>query len=175
MKSSIKKSPLLDLIPKDELRLKLSYGHSELEGDFLGFDNVYLPIAELVPKDFVIVDLGCYQAAQCYAFAEHEKYVGVDYYDLFTSSKYVPPLRFCAPNACHYVMSIEDFMSDKKQHFDPDKSYWIMSYVPAFADNPGWLLDQVKHGCFVYCKTIRTKGIFAEEIKAKIESYPLSQ
>lgn len=169
----IEKCKLWDMIPEEELKLKLSYGMSELEFDFLGFEHVYLPIAEMVPKNFTIVDLGCYQAAQAYAFENHARYFGVDYYDRLISRSFIPPLRFLPNNASHYVMSIEEFMEKYLNTFDLDETYFIMSYVSESHDKSDWLLSQVKHGTFAYCDTIKTQGIFAEEIKRKIESDPI--
>lgn len=162
------------MIPEEELKLKLNYGMSELEYDFLGFEHVYLPIAEMVPKGFTIVDLGCYQAAQSYAFKNHARYFGVGHYDRLVSHDFIPPLRFLPENAIHYVMSAEEFMEKYLDTFDLDETYFVMSYVPEFHDKADWLLSQVKHGTFVYCDNVKTQGIFAEEIKQKIESYPRS-
>ena len=64
-------SKLLDLIPPEELKLKLSYGSTELDPTFLCFEHVYLPVSKMIPEHFTIVDLGCFQAAQAYLFRNH--------------------------------------------------------------------------------------------------------
>lgn len=163
-------SKLLDLIPLEELKLKLDYGSAELDPTFLCFEHVYLPVSKMIPEHFTIVDLGCYQAAQAYLFRNHERYIGVDYYDkTYRGDGYIPPLRFLPKNAIQYVMSIDDFfdsgMADK---LDLDKTYFIMSYVPSFHDKPYWLRDKTKNYLWVYCNNVHAEGIFAEEIEGAV-------
>ena len=123
---------LRSLIPDDEYHLKMSYGCSELSGDFLGFVDAYAVIADLLPKHMTIVDLGCYQAAQCYFFKDFESYIGVDCYDqYYKPSEYTPPLRFATDNTVHYVMTIQEWMNRYTWTYGYDAdTYFIMSAVP---------------------------------------------
>lgn len=127
---------LLELIPQDELSLKLSYGCSELEPDSLCFYENYIPIRELVPKNFTIVDCGCYQGAQCYYFKDHKAYYGIDNFDSRgnASIRYIPPLRFYADNTVHWVDRIQNFLGTYKPnlYLPPDETYFICSAVPDF-------------------------------------------
>lgn len=163
-------SKLLDLIPPEELKLKLDYGSTELDPTFLCFEHVYLPVSKMVPKHFTIVDLGCYQAAQAYLFQNHERYIGVDRYDkTYRGDGYIPPLRFMPENAFQYVMSIEDFFDrGTADELDLDKTYFVMSYVPPFHDKPYWLRDKTKNYLWVYCDNVHAEGIFAEEIEEAV-------
>lgn len=164
-------SKLLDLIPPEELKLKLDYGSTELGPTFLCFEHVYLPVSKMVPEHFAIVDLGCYQAAQAYLFRNHERYIGVDYYDkVYSGHGYIPPLRFLPKNAIQYVMSIEDFFdSGKVDKLDLDKTYFIMSHVPSFHDKPYWLRGKAKNFLWVYCNNVHAEGIFVEEIEEAVK------
>lgn len=155
---------LARMIPPEELNLKLRYGHSELELDFLCFDENYTPVAKYTPKDYIIVDLGCYQAAQCYYFKDFCKYIGVDSYDFISKPGYRPPLRFYTENTHHIMCTIERYLDAELHKFDLNKTYFIMSAVPRIEHD---LLDD--HGISNYfwsypgCDAV-AKGIYAEEI-----------
>ena len=64
-------SELRTLIPASEFNEVMSQDRCELEYDFLGFLNVYKPLSELIPKNHIVIDFGCYLAAQSYLFSEH--------------------------------------------------------------------------------------------------------
>lgn len=117
---------LKSLIPKDELREILSQYYCELEPDFLGFVNIYDPLSRLIPKGCIVIDFGCYLAAQSYFFTEHERYVGVD--DVVNLKRFKPP------NAIHYETSIQDFISNEVPKlfakYTNEKFFAICSYVP---------------------------------------------
>lgn len=115
------------LIPNQEYRDILSQDMCELTFDFLGFVDVYKSLSELIPKDRIVIDFGCYLAAQSYFFSEHERYIGVDF---------VGMRRFSPANSTHYVTSIQDFIANEvpklfKEH-DELKYCAICSYVPDF-------------------------------------------
>lgn len=161
---------LIRLIPKEELHSKISCLYSELEGDFLCFDYVYKPIAEILPKEYTVIDLGCYQAAQCYFFRDFRNYIGVDIYDIYSCPSYRPPSRFYTDNTEHYVLSIEEWFDEAyRKYADMDKLYFIMSYVPQYNDNPEYLCNMVENCTFVYCNNIVTKGIYEKEIYKAIK------
>lgn len=166
---------LVDLIPKEELEQKLSYGDSELEPDFLCFENNYEPVARIVPKEFTIVDMGCYQAAQCYLFAKHKLYVGVDCYEKCLSERYAPPMRFQAENTVHIVSTINFFISRFLRMFDLSKTYFIASAVPDFTETETLLY--VTKNCLVSYpgKQPKTKGVYAKEIEEAVKNYKWRQ
>lgn len=166
---SLKTCKLWDLIPQEELDIKLKYGMSELDPEFLCFEHVYFPVSQLVPKDFTIVDLGCNQAAQCYFFKDHKEYIGVDRYDKIYDHKYIPPLRFMTANTTHYVMNLEEYLDYYSRDLNPDKTYYIMSYVPSHSDDPKWLSNKVKNYLWVYCSERYAQGIAADEIVKAID------
>lgn len=120
-------SELRTLIPATEFNEVMSQDRCELEYDFLGFLNVYKPLSELIPKNHIVIDFGCYLAAQSYLFSEHQQYIGVDVVDM---------QRFCPPNAVHYISSIQDFIKNEFQNLSvghKNMDYCaICSYVPDF-------------------------------------------
>lgn len=118
-----KYDPLWDLIPGAERKRILSQDDCELEFDFLGFTEVYISLSKIIPLHFTVIDFGCYLAAQCYCFAEHKKYIGVDV---------VTMERFSLENTTHYTMSIQRFIDEHKGDYPIDTTFAICSYVPDF-------------------------------------------
>lgn len=115
------------LIPEDEYRKVVSQTYCEYDDDFLGFVQVYRPLAELIPKDYCIIDFGCYLAAQSYFFKDHKEYIGVDR-TVFSLQRFAPQ------NASHFYMSIQEFIRDILPKLPHDiKQYCaICSFVPDF-------------------------------------------
>lgn len=165
---------LAKLIPADKLRKKLSSSWCcELDPTFLSFEDVYFTIAEHVPKDYTILDLGCYMAAQSYIFRDHARYIGVDCFDdpdsWIGDGKYVIPERFETENSAHYRMTIQNFLKDDLPKLDLDKTYVICSYVPAFqATEAAFRL--CPNICIKYCEEVQTKGINVKIIKEALLS-----
>ena len=96
---------LRNLIPKEELYSKLSQEGCELEEDFLGFLNTYEAVSRFVPTKMVIVDFGCYMAAQAYFFKNHAAYIGVDYFERGKLSRLK---RFETSNSIMLIQSIQE-------------------------------------------------------------------
>ena len=99
----------------------------ELGRDFLGFVDIYGSLCDLIPENMVVIDFGCYLAAQSYFFTKHKKYIGVDV---------VRMKRFTPFNAEHYVMPIQDFIKNEAQRlcdtYGKENIFAICSYVPDF-------------------------------------------
>lgn len=106
---------------------------------FIGFLSVYDAVRQFVPKSRVIVDLGCYYAAQAWLFDEYEKYVGVDVLGVSGS-------RFEPPNAEHYEMSIQKFIEEHGDEYAG--AFAICSYVPD--DEAMRLVRETFNDCLVY-------------------------
>ena len=60
------KSSLLDLLPKNQVDIILNQDYCELDYTFLGFTDIYKHLSLIIPKHFVIIDFGCYLAAQSF-------------------------------------------------------------------------------------------------------------
>lgn len=159
------------MIPKEEIKEKLSFGYSELDREFMGFERNYIPIADSIPHDWTIVDLGCYQAAQCYLFEDHKAYIGVDIYDSIVMGGFVPPLRFRTANSRHYFMTIQQFAAHELSSFDVGKTYFIASAVPDF-EATRMIYNIVRHCCVVYPgKEPMVKGYGASMITHLFKNY----
>ncbi len=52
----------------------------EIEPVFMGFVTQYYHLSQMIPKDYIILDMGCYASAQGYFFQDYRKYIGIDTY-----------------------------------------------------------------------------------------------
>lgn len=102
---------------------------ANLNPSFLGFINIYKSLSELIPQNKIVIDFGCYLAAQSYLFAGHRQYIGVDV---------VKMRRFSPPNSIHYTMSIKQYIENEVPQLfsahDPLTYCAICSYVPDFRE-----------------------------------------
>lgn len=118
---------LRSLIPDDEYHEVMSQDMCELDSEFLGFVDVYKNLSRIIPKGSIVIDFGCYLAAQSYFFARHKMYIGVDVESM---------RRFTPPNSVHYTMSIQNFIQIEVpklfEEYDELKLCAICSYVPDF-------------------------------------------
>ena len=147
---------LKKLIPLDDYKRVMNSPFNELEPDFLCFANIYGILKDIIPKDKIILDLGCCAGLQGYFFTEHKGYIGVDLVPY--ESKYPQPehdrlwylknyeplpeyyqtqnyfqLRANCPNSKYITSSIEDFinnLTEEEKEWYNTNCYVIMSYVP---------------------------------------------
>ena len=128
--ASIKSDPAMC----NQLERLMSEDMCDIDGEFLGFVNIYKHLADIIPKDRVIYDMGCAYAPQSYFFKNHRKYIGVDLWE---------GTRFSTNNTEHFVMSIKDFIDS---HKIDDRHFAICSYVPPWgADNEKLVRDNFEH------------------------------
>ena len=164
-----------ELIPRNEYYRVMRSGDTDLSRDFMCFEENYIPLVPFIPNDWVVVDLGCYQAAQAYFFTEKGGYVGVDIYDGVRKRGYKPPLRFKPQNAVHVTETIQQFVREHLCYFDLDKTYFIMSGVKDF-DATREAFAKVKHAYRAYPGTEpAAKGINSKEILEAVRKYKLQQ
>lgn len=120
--------PAFHLLPKDQLDRVFNQEMCDIDGTFLGFTDVYLALAQIIPTHWTVIDLGCAYAPQAFIFKDHKAYVGVDASD---------GERFSAPNTTHYQMTIAEFIEQHIGSLNLDQTFAICSYVPPWyrADN----------------------------------------
>lgn len=128
MQAQIKPCELYTLIPKekiDQIFLKSETASSELDYEFLGFEEVYKAATLFVPKNRVIIDFGCGYAFQSWYFRDYRKYIGVD-------SNITENDILRTDNAEFYFMSIQEFTKNEfhKTGYSFDEVFAICSYVP---------------------------------------------
>ena len=147
---------LRELIPDTEYKRILSSPYCELDSDYLGFTEVYGNLAEIIPQDKIILDLGCYSGLQGYFFKDHKGYIGIDecpmesrypvpehpykWYILmeepipeyFSYNNLFIPRADC-PNSTYEVSRIQDYikgLSEGKLKWINENCFVIMSFVP---------------------------------------------
>lgn len=115
---------LFRVIPPEEInRVFSGTAAAELDYTFLAFEEVYKSVLSFVPKDKIIVDLGCAYAPQAFYFKDYFAYIGIDIQ--------IPEPHFETPNMKLFQLSIQDFCSMVAQaNWDLDNYFAICSYVP---------------------------------------------
>ncbi len=113
--------PAWHMMPEDQADRVFGQKMCDISPEFLGFTNIYIALAGIIPRHWTIVDLGCAYAPQAMIFRDHKAYHGVDASECE---------RFCAPNTTHYKMTIADFIEAHGAAFDADRTFAICSYVP---------------------------------------------
>lgn len=119
----MKYDELMSIIPKEQLDAVFAYEKCDIDAEFLGFTKVYKQLSSIIPKHFIVIDLGCAYASQCYYFTKHRQYIGVEI---------EPCVQFHTENTKHYHMSIQKFIGDElpKMNLNLEKVFAICSYVP---------------------------------------------
>ena len=132
-------------LPKndDSIRTIFQCPYNELEGDFLCFEDVYGELSRIIPKDKVILDLGCYVGLQGFFFKEHKGYIGIDMTPDKDNGDIYMPRAITVPNSTFIVSKIEDYLDNLNQAellWHQNNCFAIMSYVP----NQNGIWDRVK-------------------------------
>jgi hypothetical protein len=134
--------PIWELMPSDQAERVFAQDMCDIDPSFLGFTNVYLALASLIPLHWTVVDLGCAYAPQAIIFAKHKRYVGVDMGE---------GARFSAANTAHYQMSIGQFLDEHLGDFDQNETFAICSYVPEwYLESPRELVQSAFKNVFTY-------------------------
>lgn len=124
---SMETCELFRLIPKEKLQYLFQHSDAgaDLDCSFLGFEDIYLDVLRAVPKDKVIIDLGCAYATQSWFFREHVKYIGVDFCMNEDSVIHTE-------NSAFYFTSIQQFISEMLPalKLDLNDVFAVCSYVP---------------------------------------------
>lgn len=119
---------LFHLIPREKLDYLFTHSDragAEMDPTFLGFEDVYRYASLNIPKDKIILDLGCAYATQSYYFTDFEKYIGVDIEGNENSVIHTD-------NSAFYFTSIQDFIENIYPTLNIEKQdvYAICSAVP---------------------------------------------
>lgn len=95
--------------------------YCELDDEFLGFLDVYYAASLLTRPNTIVLDFGCYLAAQSVLFEHCRTYVGVDTTDLE---------RFATTNTQHATATIQDFIHANPGLHGRTDVLAVCSYVP---------------------------------------------
>lgn len=129
---------LMNNLTKKEKEQMFSYKYCEYEYHFLGFLENYADLKDLIPKNFTIIDVGCYLAIQSEYFKEHNKYIGIqpgfvwDGCDISNHFHGTSNSIFIEDTAKGFVENFDRY--SKLYNLDKDKIFVICSAVPAFSE-----------------------------------------
>ena len=130
---------LIKKLTKSEIDKIFSYEYCEYEYHFLGFLENYYDLKDLIPKDFTVVDVGCYLAIQSEYFKDHKRYIGIEpdvapFSDANINEHFHKNENsvFIRDTAKGFVTNFSDYA--KKYDLDKDKMFIICSAVPAFEE-----------------------------------------
>ena len=101
--------------------------------------STYRRLAELIPTDWTVYDLGCAYAFQSLYFEDHRAYVGVDVLTPVAN-------RLVLPNSRHYHGSIKDFLKTERIG---RCAFGICNWVPPWSGGSGELVRQAFGNLFV--------------------------
>lgn len=106
----------------------------------LGSMEIYARLAQIIPCDRIIFDIGCAYAFQAYYFRKHKAYIGVD-----CLAKHN---RLKTRNSHHFDQTCGEFLQGKTF---PQKSFAICAYVPPwYGENAADLVKQAFNDVFVF-------------------------
>lgn len=119
---------ILASIGKEEAKRLFAYDECEVERDYLGFLENYKDLSEILPKDFTVIDIGCYMAFQADYYKNFKHYIGVE--------PWVPlEFRLRQPNAEYYKQTAQQFIAETLPKLigaglDLNKTFAVCSAVP---------------------------------------------
>lgn len=104
------------------------YEMCELDYDFVGFLHSYKDLADKLPKDFTIIDIGANQAVQSEYFKDFDRYIAVEPF----TPEHAMAMQF---NMDAYTMTGQEFIRDvlpklQEAGLDLNKTFCVSSYVP---------------------------------------------
>ena len=128
---------LLKHIPREQIISVFKSPFCELDEFHLWSTIQYKEILDIVPKDKVIIDLWCWEAAQSFYFKDYKKYIWVDvmpmsYDDSIKRNYRMWSDRFYTPNTTHYVCTAKEFMDIEfdKLNINKEDCFVFMILVP---------------------------------------------
>ena len=119
---------LYEIIPKDKIKHIFDTSETALAAcgfTFLGFEEIYKAVTLFVPKDKIIVDLGCSYAFQAWYFRDYKRYIGVD-------CGIRDGVVLETDNSDFYFTTIQDFIKNILPNlgYELEEIFAICSYVP---------------------------------------------
>lgn len=129
---------LLSHIPCEQIIRVFKSPFCELNESYLWSTAQYKEILDIVPKDKIIIDLWCWEAAQSFYFRDYKRYIWVDVVPMSynDSIKRNDPLwmwfdRFYTPNTTHYVCTAKEFIDTEfnKLNINKEDCFIIMCLV----------------------------------------------
>ena len=137
------------LIPDDEFeRVMNTDAWAEISCDNLVCDaEAYYMLYRKIPKDYVVIDIGCAYNAQSFLFQEHKKYIGVN---PESHNKDYTFGHFQAKGTEYYGITGQEFMEKILPTLDVnlEKTFAICTYVPD--DQCQEMVRETFKNCYVF-------------------------
>ena len=144
---------LMASIGKEKLEKVFAYPCLEIDEGFIAFIETYKKVSDTLPKNFSVIDVGCYLGVQGDYFKDFDSYIGVEPECISKLTKYVGVSDIGEPlfeteevkisdyfleqdNASFYAVTGQEFISDilpklyEEKVLDPEKTFCICSAVP---------------------------------------------
>ena len=108
---------------------------AEINREYLGNILTYEALAQIIPKEWTVVDFGCSYNPQSFLFQKHLRHIAVDYdHDYNEPGKdddMWKAFRFHAPGTEFVATDIEGFIEDHLSSLDLKTTFAICSWVPS--------------------------------------------
>ena len=144
---------LIASVGKEKLEKVFAYPFLEIDEGFIAFIETYKKVSDTLPKNFSVIDIGCYLGVQGDYFKDFDSYIGVEPECISKLTKYVGVNDKGEPlfeteevkisdyfleqdNAFFYAVTGQEFISDilpklyEEKVLDPEKTFCICSAVP---------------------------------------------
>jgi hypothetical protein len=141
---------------------------AEIDREYLGNILTYESLAQIIPKEWTVIDFGCSYNAQSFLFQEHLRHIAVDYGE----EDYNEPgkdedhwkvFRFHAPGTEFIATDIKGFIKDHLSSLDLATTFAICSWVPD--EKSVELVRQTFPNLFViYPASVKRKCPICEEL-----------
>lgn len=145
-----------NMIPREEMIRVFSESDSasvEIDSSFLCFGDEYRHLSEILPKDTVIIDLGCAYNPQAYYFKDFDRTISVDL-------SFGNNVRFQPKNNEIFIESIQHFIKETLPtlHLDLEKCFAICSYVPD-EEAQKMVAETFPYHSVIYCDDVISKQL----------------
>lgn len=136
---------LFNHLPEDQCKEVMTASNEcDMEPCFMGFAKTYSLLAELIPTDWTVIDIGAAFAPQCYFFRNHAKYIAVEP----CTNK-----MFHMDNTVIYRNSAKGFIEKTlpSLNLDINKVFAICNFVPDwYGENPQKLTRATFKNCYCF-------------------------
>jgi hypothetical protein len=119
------------------------YKYCDIDQEFMGFTDIYKHLAKIIPKDKIVVDLGCAYAPQAVYFTKHKKYIGVDLVRFDTP-------RVKTDNSEYNLMTIKEWVDRELPKYKKEELFAICSFVPPWHGDNQRIVRENFLDVFVY-------------------------
>jgi len=136
---------LYELAPEEEIKRIFDSPYCEYGNSFIGFTQIYGELANIIPKNKFVIDLGSYAGLQAYFFQNHHAYIGIDRLPFRTdvpNMRWIPRVKI--KNGIFIEREIIDYLKEQNTEqriWLAENAFAIVSYVPLDDDKMQYISD----------------------------------